>query len=144
MLKRGSRDRARFLEAWAYGLRQVIAKEIGIRVEAVFPPPKIQAINGPRVAGLKLFGGYRIGDVVSLLERNGMANLRQSIPKEEDFPDTMNQRTNPLTGWWGRWYVITMAWSDRLAEKDIQTQTLLRGSAWAELEKAGNLCLAGL
>ena len=144
MLKRGSRDRARFLEAWAHGLRKVIAREIGVRVEAVFPPPKIQAINGPRVAGLKLFGGYRIGDVVSLLERNGMANLRQSIPREEDFPDVMNQRTDPLTGWWGRWYVITMAWSDRLAEKDIQTQTLLRGSAWAELEKAGNFWLAGL
>jgi len=144
MLKRGSRDRARFLEAWAHGLRKVIAREIGVRVEAVFPPPKIQAINGPRVAGLKLFGGFRIGDVVSLLERNGMANLRQSIPKEENFPDVMNQRTNPLTGWWGRWYVIQMAWSDRLAEKDIQTQTLLRGSAWAELEKDGNFWLAGL
>lgn len=144
MLKRGSRDRARFLEAWAHGLRKVIAREIGVRVEAVFPPPKIQAINGPRVAGLKLFGGYRIGDVVSLLERNGMANLRQSIPKEENFPDAMNQRTNPLTGWWGRWYVIQMAWSDRLAEKDIQTQTLLRGSAWAELETKGDFWLAGL
>lgn len=144
MLKRGSRDRARFLEAWAFGIRNVIAREFGVKVDYVFPPPKIQAINGPRVAGLKLWGGNRIGNVVSVLERNGMANLRQSIPKEEDCPDCINQRIEPLVGWWGRWYVIQIAWSDRLAEKDVQTHTLLRGSAWAELEKEGNYWLAGL
>lgn len=144
MLKRSNRDRACFLESWAFGLREVIAREMGLKIEYVFPPPKIQAVNGPRVAGLKLFGGHRIGDVVSLLERNGMANLRQSIPKEEDCPDCISEKIEPLTGWYGRWYFIQLAWSDRLAERDIQTQTLLRGSAWAELEKSGTRWLAGL
>lgn len=144
MLKRGSRSRARFLEAWAHGIRSVIAREFGVKLDYVFPPPKIQAVNGPRVAGLRLWGGNKIGAVVSMLERNGMANLRQSFPKEEDHPDCVNHRIDPLTAWWGRWYMVQIAWADRLAEKDIQTQTLLRGSAWAELENGGNRWLAGL
>lgn len=144
MLKRGSRERAKFLEAWAFGIRSIIAREFGVKVDYVFPPPKIQAVNGPRVAGLKLFGGNKIGEVVSLLERNGMANLRQSIPKEEEHPDCIDPRRDPLSLWWGRWYVVQLAWADRLAEDDIQTQTLLRGSAWSELEASGDKWLVGL
>lgn len=153
MIKRESRDRAKFLDVWVRGLqepspsrgiRRVIAHEMGVNPSRVFPPPNIQPINGPRVAGLRLFAGRRIGDVVSLLQRNSMANIHASIPHEDDCPDAIDPKKQPLTSFEGRWYTIQLTWSDRLAEKDIQTQTLLRGSAWGELEANGNRWIAGL
>lgn len=145
MLRRSSLARTQFLETWAIQLRNVISLEFGVPVTLVWPPPKMQPVNGPRIAGLKLKGGNKIGEVISFLEKNGMANLRRSIPKEETHPECIRPGTHPMTGWIGAdWWMVSVSWHDRLAENDVQTHTLLRGSAWADLAHAGNYWIAGL
>lgn len=152
MIKRESRDRYKFLEVWARGVREVIAKAYGkvdrngeaIITNVLSKSYHIQAINGPRVAGLRLNLGPWASEVVSILERNGMALLRQSVPTEAECPDATVVEVDPITGWYGRLYTIYVPWSARLAESDIQTQTLLREKTWIELEEKGDFWIAGL
>jgi len=106
--------------------------------------PNIEAINGPRVAGLRIGVGQYAAEIVSLLEKHDMALLRQSVPTGRDCPDAIRRDVDPLTGWYGRKWVVYLPWSDRLAEKDVQTHTLIRKDAWRRMKAQGDFWIAGL
>jgi|GEM_PF-5679544 len=142
-MRRSHADRYRFLEKWAWGIRGVVARalkvQLGVRIL-----PRMEPVNGPRVAGLRIGVGKDADRLVSLLTKNDMATLRQSVPNEVDCPDCVNIRADPLTDWYGRMYCIYLPWSDRLAEKDVQTQMLLKDDSLTKLKESGDSWCAGL
>ncbi len=152
-LRRSSGDRRRFLSAWAQRLRQIVAKGLiddeRKRQRALARGNvlrDIEVINGPRVAGLRI--GFKMGKdgdrVVSFLEKHDYLMLRQTFPDENTYPNSINMREDPVKGWYGSKYTIYMPWDDRLAEKNIQTQTLLTESIAEQIVGSGTEWIAGL
>jgi len=150
-LRRSSGDRHSFLSAWAQRLRRVVARGLiadetkwRIALGRGKILPHIEAINGPRVAGLRIGVGKDADRVISFLEKHKYAMLRQTIPDEREHPEAVNLITEPTVGWYGAKYVVYVPWNDRLAEKDIQTQTLLTERLAKQIAGTGTEWIAGL
>jgi len=151
-MKRDKRDRYDFLEKWSQRLREVIARTLDPsrvnpytgEVNTAGVLKTIHAVNGPRVAGLRIGVGSDANEIVGALERHSCALLRQSLPTDEECFGAICQDADPQTGWYGRLYAVYMPWHDRLAEKDVQTPQLLREETWKRLRTAGDFWVAGL
>jgi len=111
------RERKRLLDEWA---RLIVenAHKGALTGNPEKPIPIIQCakINGPRAGALELYIGLKSGDLLSVLNKNDCAMLRQLIPWQF--------QGEPACFMSGRFVRVEAGWPDMLAEKDIKLRDL--------------------